>query len=120
LEKVEVAIFEFLELHVDWDRMLLPPGMEIPRSESPTGLPSLDSEPAEATTLNEVVAHEDGINAETSEPFSIATTSDEDKKTVLRNVVGMLVAAAVRTQECEAVEKDVDIKRAGIAMLRVP
>ncbi|KAI0635315.1 hypothetical protein C8Q77DRAFT_1054783 [Trametes polyzona] len=89
-EGVVGVLYEFLDLCVDWDRVVL--------STSQAG-------------DEEDVQSEDG---------SADAVGLEGKREALKNAVKVLVAAAVRSGESKEVKKEVDKERSGIAMWRIP
>lgn len=84
------VLLEFLELCVDWARMV-PPEIQVIREEQ-----------------------------ENQEKAENDTESQDEKREALRNALRMLVAGAVRSGENKAVRDDVDKERSGIAMWRIP
>jgi len=48
------------------------------------------------------------------------TDSNTKKEETLKDAIGLLIAAAAKSGDSKAVQKDVDADRAGIAMFRIP
>ncbi|KAF8067636.1 hypothetical protein FPV67DRAFT_1669527 [Lyophyllum atratum] len=89
-EGVVNVVCEYLELCVDWERVVVP-----------TGPKETEAAPEEGT--------EEG-----------SMTADEKKKGAVRDAITLLVAAAVRTQASKEAKKEIDEDRCGIAMWRIP
>ncbi|KAF9446574.1 hypothetical protein P691DRAFT_732953 [Macrolepiota fuliginosa MF-IS2] len=85
------VLFEYLDLCIDWDRVVVPSG----NTDSARSGGSVDSE-AKATAL------------------------EKGKKMVLRNSLALLVSAAIKSGRSMEVMKEVDKERSGIAMWRIP
>ena len=84
------VMFEYLDLCVDWDRVVL------------------------STT------QQDGEDASVAENDQQTKVDEEQKKKVLKEALSLLVAGAIRSQESDEVKKKVDKDRSGIAMWRIP
>jgi len=85
---IVTVIFEFLDLCVDWKRLVLPQMVVDAVQDADEG--QSDGEKTDA------------------------------KMKALKDAVGLLVAAAIRSGESKEVKHDVDKERSGIAMWRIP
>ncbi len=99
------VLFEYVELCIDWDRVIVPSSDQAPSSESADAAVQVDLE-------SESKPQED---AQAAVPASL-----DSKREAVKNALGALLAGAVKSYESKAVKKDVDVDRAGIALLRMP
>lgn len=91
-EGIVSVLFEFLDVCVEWDRVVLPKNSE-----------------------GEVGATSDAEGHDSDNGDSVVT-----KKDALRDALRLLLAGAVRSGKSKEVRKEVDKERAGIAMWRIP
>ncbi|KAF9475722.1 hypothetical protein BDN70DRAFT_883348 [Pholiota conissans] len=98
-EGVVDVLYEFLDLCVDWDRVVL----------------SLDDAPAEGK--------DDGASAaktEAEREGGEGTNDELNGKKALKDALTLLVAAAIRSRDSKEAKKELDADRSGIAMWRIP
>lgn len=91
-EGIVSVLFEFLDVCVDWDRVMLPKNSE-----------------GEVESTVDLV----GGSSDTAGSFGA-------RKEALRDALRLLLAGAVRSGKSKEVRKEVDKERAGIAMWRIP
>lgn len=91
-EGIVSVLFEFLDICVEWDRVVLPKNSE-----------------GEVGATPDLESHDSDKGG-----------SMETKKEALRDALRLLVAGAVSSGKSKEVRKEVDKERAGIAMWRIP
>jgi hypothetical protein len=116
-EGVVQVLYEYLDLCVDWDRLVLPQDVQV------------ESESGGAETTDTVIPTPDDTDPDSGKdgadkPQAAQRQTEngeklEPKHEALRDAVTLLVASAIRSKNSEAVKKDVDGERAGIAMWRI-
>lgn len=90
------VLFEFLDVCVEWDRVVLPKNSE--------------GEVQSSSGATEDEARQADANGQDL----------KEKRAALRDALKLLVAGAVRSGKSKEVRKEVDKDRAGIAMWRLP
>jgi hypothetical protein len=112
------VLYEYLDLCVDWDRLVLPQDVQV-ESESEGGETTDTIIPTPDDT-DHVSGRDGADNAQAAQQQSANGDQKlELRHEALRDAVALLVASAVRSKNSEAVKKDVDAERAGIAMWRI-
>jgi hypothetical protein len=117
-EGIVQVLFEYLDLCVDWDRVAMRPGSPLSEEEQGEIAAGPDIHLTVSDELDNVDAHggvASGIEASEQADHDLL----RQKKDALKDAVALLVASAIRSKSSEAVKKDVDADRAGIAMWRI-
>jgi hypothetical protein len=102
------VLLEYLDLCVDWERVVVPGGdVGAEGEKEKNGDTGDDSPDAEAAAENSQGKTEDGATLET-------------KHAVMKEAVSVLVAGAINSWDSKEAKKAVDFERAGIVMFRIP
>lgn len=103
-EGVVDVVFEFVDLCIDWARVVVARPEDVNGAAGSTGALTERGEPAE---VNEKSANSDG-------------DASGRAKEALKDAITLLVAAAIRSKESKDARKELDADRSGIAMWRIP
>lgn len=120
-EGVVQVLYEYLDLCVDWDRLVLPQDvLQVvnPEIGDSGTTDTIISTPDDAGS--DVVKADDGTEEVQLPAYSDGGVSKLDQKhEALRGAVTLLVASAIRSKDSKAARKEIDVDRAGIAMWRI-